>query len=168
VATTERVAQEVKPSNSKGAKNGKGGGADETGGKKGGKKKLIIIAVVALIAIGAGLKFTILAPKAASGPKKVAAPVKGAVQPLTPMTVNLADGHFLQVTISLQLTAAGGKEVDPAEASQAIITEFSNKPVVEVTGLKAREKAKEELVKALEKVYPKKVMDIYYTGFVTQ
>ena len=73
--------------------------------KKGGKLKLIIIAVVALLAIGAGLYFFVFA---GSGDDAEPAPVAGIVLPLDSVTVNLAGGGYLKVGVTLQLTEEAG------------------------------------------------------------
>ena len=153
----------------KGAKGSKGSDGEDGAPEAKSKKKLIIIAVVALLIAGVGAKFTILAPAAKTSAKPaVVKPVEGPIMPLTDMTLNLQDSHFLRVTIALVTIKGSAAITDTSMASQAIVDEFSNRSIVDLTGIKAREKAKAELVKALEKLYPKQIMDAYYTGFVMQ
>ncbi len=154
----------------KSSKKGKGGSDDEGGAKaKGGKKKLIIIAVVLLLAAGGAAKFTILAPKplSAAAAAKVK-PTPGPVVPMDELTLNLAGGHFLRLKMSIELTKGGSADMDLTEGVQAVIDEYSNKTVAELTGVKARTKAKDELVAALQKIYPKKILDAMYGEFVMQ
>ncbi|MCW2540443.1 MAG: flagellar basal body-associated protein FliL [Frankiales bacterium] len=178
MATTEAEAPNRFAKSNANAKDVKSGGKDggkkdAAGKKKGGKKKIIMI-VLALVLVAAALKFTVLKPKVDNTPAGKAAAAaaaldatKGEVLPITDVTANLTDGHFLRVAVALQLTKSAGT-VDPSEASEAIITQFSGQSVAALTGEKAREKNKAELVKKLQKLYPKKVMDVYYTAFVTQ
>ncbi|MEA2147877.1 MAG: flagellar protein FliL [Solirubrobacteraceae bacterium] len=179
MATTEAEAPNRFAKSNVNAEDAKAGRGKDTekGGKKakkkGGKKKIIMI-VLALILVAAALKFTVLKPKVDNSPAGKAAAAaaaldatKGEVLPLTDVTANLTDGHFLRVAIALQLTKSAGT-VDPSEASEAIITQFSGQSVAALTGEKARAKNKTELLKSIEKLYPKKVMDLYYTAFVTQ
>jgi flagellar basal body-associated protein FliL len=155
----------------KGGKGGKGGdGADGAAAAAGGKSKLklIVVAVLMLVVAGAAAKFLLLAPAKSTGPKAAPKPEAGPVMPLDDMTLNLQDNHFLRVSIGL-VTIKGSKAiVDTSEAKQAIVDEYSNKSVVDLTGLKARDRARQELVKQLGKAYPMQIMDVYYTGFVMQ
>jgi hypothetical protein len=51
---------------------------------------------------------------------------------------------------------------------QAVIDEYSNRSVTSLTGKAARDKAKGELLANLQKIYPKKLLDLTYTEFVMQ
>jgi flagellar FliL protein len=131
------------------------------------KKKLIIIVVVLLLGVGAGYWF-VLKPKGAdSGP-----PEPGTVVPLDHVQINLAEGHYLRVGLSLQLTAdAGGEghgEFDGSIALDSAIEVFSGLSVAEVAKDGQRAKLKKELVHLLEERYHGDVMDVYFTEFVTE
>jgi flagellar basal body-associated protein FliL len=76
--------------------------AAEEPAKKGGKKKLIFMVVAGVLVLGAAAHFTVLKPKAASA--AAAKPVPGKILSVPTQTLNLADGHLLQVGIGLQLT----------------------------------------------------------------
>jgi flagellar protein FliL len=165
----DRIANEVA---GKGAKGGAKGGPGDTGkgkgkpaGKKKSKKVKIAVLVVVLLVLGALAKFTVLAPSAPAGGAK---PVPGPVVAMTDMTLNLASGHYLRIKIGLQTVKGVSEELDTSEASQAVIDQFSDRPVAELTGLAARSKAKAELLGRLQKVYPKQIMDVIYTEFFTQ
>jgi flagellar FliL protein len=132
---------------------------------------IIIIAVVLLGGGGAGAFFMLKSDKAAAVP----APVKGTVVVKldSDLTINLADGHYLKLGFALQETAdAGTQSVDPSEAINLAIDEYTGKTVAELSTEKGRDAVKEELLKQIVKAYTEdkvqKVMDIYYTAFVTQ
>jgi flagellar FliL protein len=159
---------------------------DET---KGGRSRLKLIAIIlpALLLVGGGVYWFVLAPTSetstsasASGeegeeggsaeeggeasPSSTYKP--GAVVPVDPVTINLAGGHYLKVGLLLQATADAGEEVPPGKAADCLITEFSGKTVDELATAEGRDAAKEELLKAIKKTYEKKVYEIYYTTFV--
>lgn len=164
-ATAPARVASAKPSAVKTAgKGGAGTTPDEQEAKgKGGKKKLILIVLILVIAGVAG-KFLLMP----SGPKKPAAPKPGPVVQLDEMTVNLAGGHFLRLQVAIE-TVAGSKPIEEnAKAQQDIITVFSDRKMTDLAGETARNAAKDELVKLLQKDYPKQVMDVYYTAFVMQ
>jgi len=137
--------------------------------KKSSKKMLIIIvAAVVLLGGGAGAFFMMK-----GGSKAVAAPKKGTVVAISdPLTVNLADSHYLKLQFSLQQTTDAGEDVDTSEAINLAIDEYTGKTVAELSTEKGRTAVKEELLAKLVKAYTvedkQEVMDIYYTQFVTQ
>jgi flagellar FliL protein len=140
-------------------------------GPKKSKKKLIIIVVLVLALAGGGY-FMFLKPK---GPAVVPPPEPGAVLKLDPITLNLADGRYLKLGLALQFTVEagaggghGGAEPDGSHALDLAIAQLSNRKITELNSAEAREKAKEELKKAVEKAYHEAVMDVYFTEFVMQ
>jgi flagellar FliL protein len=165
----DRVASEAaaKPAKggAKGAPGETGKGKDKKAGKKRSKKKIVVLAVVVLLVLGAVAKFTLLAPSAS---KREAKPVPGPVVAMTDMTLNLAGGHYLRIKLALQTVEGTSEELDTSEASQAVIDQFSDRPVAELVGEAARLKAKKELLGKLQKIYPKQIMDVIYTEFFTQ
>ncbi len=145
-------------------------------------KKLLIIVIAAVLVLGgggAGAYFFYFAKK---GPTKSAAQleaeaeaklVEGKVIPLDAITINLAEGHFLKVRMSLQLTADVAEKLDGGKATQLLISEFSYKSVAELSSNKARDELMEELRKKIKVGYKTKegvlqVMDVYLTEFVMQ
>jgi flagellar FliL protein len=164
----DRIANETTGKGAKGGGKaapgdaGKGKGAQP--GKKSKKKKIIILAVVVLM-LAAVAKFTVLAP---SGSAKDAKPVPGQVVAMNDMTLNLAGGHYLRIKLALQTVEGTPAELDTSKAAQAVIDQFSDRPVTELSGEAARSKAKKELLGKLQKVYPKQIMDVIYTEFFTQ
>jgi flagellar FliL protein len=128
------------------------------GGKK--KKKLVLVLVVVVLLGGAG--WFVLRPSSGGG-----APVPGEVVPLEPIQVNLAGGHYLKVGIALQLVE-GGEKVDGSKALDAVIEQFSGRPMDELTQPVQREKLKKALGAELDHRYDGEVMGVYFTDFVTQ
>jgi flagellar FliL protein len=136
------------------------------GAPKKSKKKLFIMVgalVVALAAGGGG--YVMLAPKKAEAKP---APVAGKVAPLEAITVNLADGHFLKLKMSLQATAEAKELPDGSKAQNLAIDMFSNRTVAELSSNTERQRAKAELTEQVNKAYKEEVMDVYFTEFVMQ
>lgn len=141
------------------------------GKKKGGKKKLLIIALVVLLAGGAAYWFLLKPAPPADGAAAVVeepAPDPGAVLVVEPISLNLADGHYLRIGIGLQLTADVAEEPDTARALDLVVALFSQRPVAEVTTTEGRDALKAELLRQLEEAYEGEVMDVYFTDYVTQ
>jgi flagellar FliL protein len=136
-------------------------------------KKLLMIIVIAVVLLGgggAGAFFMLSGNKA----EAKAAPTKGIVTPIeNALTINLADGHYLKLAFSLQETADAGTEaVDTSEAIELAIDEYTGKTVAELSIEKSREAIKADLLAKIIKAYTEdkvqKVMNLYYTSFVTQ
>ena len=138
--------------------------------KKSNKMMLIIIAAaVVLLGGGAGAFFMMKGDSA-----EAKAPDKGSVTAIDdPLTINLADSHYLKLQFALQQTAdAGSESVDTSEAINLAIDEYTGKTVAELSTEKGRETIKEDLLAKIVKAYTEEkkemVMGIYYTQFVTQ
>jgi flagellar protein FliL len=134
--------------------------------KKSKKKLIIIVLAVVLLGGGGGGAYFMLGSsgKSAAKPK----PVPGVVVPLDAITVNLTGGHYLKIHLALQATADAGDKVDGSQALDLTVAQFSNHDMAEYSSEAGRAKAKAELLKAVEKAYDDKVMDIYFTEFVMQ
>jgi flagellar FliL protein len=130
------------------------------------KKKLLIIVLAAVLLLGGGGGGYLLLGSGKSGAKPK--PKPGAVVPLDAITVNLAGGHYLKIHMALQATADAGDKVDGSQALDLTVTQFSDRPMAELASPEGRAKAKEQLLKAVEKAYEGKIMDIYFTEFVMQ
>ena len=135
------------------------------------KKKLIIMLAVVLVALiggGAGGYFMFKPAEAEAEPE----PVAGVVVPLDALTINLADGHYLKLKLSLQATADAVEAPDGSKALDIAIDLFSNRPMAELFSNEERVRAKEELKVKVVKAYTeedvKMVMDVYFTTFVIQ
>jgi flagellar FliL protein len=143
--------------------------AAEDGGRKGGRKKLVAVGLVLLAVAGGSYVFL-----GRGGPAEPAPPEPGQVLQLDPITLNLADGHYLKLGLALQFTAEagagghGGGELDGSQALDLAIDQLSNRKVTELNSAEARRQAKEELVKEVGEAYHHGVMDVYFTEFVMQ
>ena len=139
---------------------GKKKGKDAQGAKK---KKLIILVVLLLVVGGAAYKILVPPPK--PGP-----PAAGDSVVLDPLTLNLTDGHYLQVAVAIDLVQgkATKDKFEPAAADQAIIDEFSNRSVASLSSRAARTQSLADLVTQMKKDYPGKVFDAHFTKFVMQ
>jgi len=153
---------------------------DDTKGKKGkdgkekGGKSNLIPAVVLALGLAAGGYFMggSGGGTAADAKEKPEAPVPGGIATMDPMSVNLADGHFLKVGVAVEL-AEGIEpgEFEKGEISKAkdlIIDRVAGLPMDQLTSPEGRKKVKEELTKAAKKIYPDEVLDLYFTDFVMQ
>lgn len=150
----------------KGTGNGKAGAPGESKDKPRKSKKVkVIVLVTVLLLVGALAKFTVLAPSSSA---EAAKPVKGPVVAMTDMTLNLADSHYLRLTLALQTIKGTNEELDTSEAAQLVISEYSNRTVASLTGEAARMKVQADLLAKLQKAYPKEIMSVYYTEFVMQ
>ena len=135
-----------------------------------GKKSMLVkiaVAVVLLLVAGAAVKFTVLAPKKAAAATAVK-PTPGPVIAMDEMTLNLDGGHFLRMKLSIETTKGTSADLDMTEGTQAAIDVYSNRSVDALTGEKARTATKNALVAKLQKIYPKKILDVFYTEFVMQ
>ena len=139
--------------------------------KKSNKMMLIIIAAAVVLLGGGGGAFLMLKGDSASAAKT---PDKGSVTPIEdPLTINLADSHYLKLQFSIQQTSdAGSESVDTSEAIELAIDEYTGKSVAELSTENGRAAIKADLLAKVVKAYTvdgtQEVMDLYYTAFVTQ
>ncbi|WP_028050732.1 flagellar basal body-associated protein FliL [Cellulomonas sp. URHD0024] len=169
------IEQRVISGSKIGASNKIGGGSitptaepeSEAPSKKKSKKKLMVVVLVAVLAVGGGAYWFL---GRGGTPAAEAAPEKGVVLTIDPVSLNLAQGHYLRLGLALQLTKkVGTTDVpDTAEALDMAISLFSGHTVAEVTDPKTRAALKAQLVTELGKAYDGKVMDVYLTNYVTQ
>jgi flagellar FliL protein len=144
--------------------------AAEAAPEKKKSKKLLILIIAAVLLVGAGVGgFLMFRGGGSDKPAAAPEPEPGAVVRMTdPITVNLADGHFLKLQFALQATATAAEEPDPNKAIDLAITQYSGMSLAVLSTPKGREQAKDDLVGALKKAYKGDVMDVYLTTFVTQ
>ncbi|WP_432830407.1 flagellar basal body-associated FliL family protein [Dactylosporangium sp. CA-092794] len=133
-------------------------------------RKLIMIVAIALVALVGGVGgYLMFAPKQASAEP---APKPGVVAPLDAIAINLADGHYLKLKMTLQATAEVAEAPDGSKALDIAITQFSNRDRAGLLTAEGRDQAKQELVADVVKAYTvdkkKEVMDVYFTTFVIQ
>ena len=106
---------------------------------------------------------------AAGGPTTTAPPEPGVMVTIEPLSLNLADGHYLRLGMALQLTEEVGEEApDTARALDLAIALFSGRTVAEVSDPATRDALTAELAHQLEETYEGEVMDVYLTNYVTQ
>jgi flagellar FliL protein len=151
------------------AKDEKKDAAEETPKKS--KKKLIIIVLAAVLLIGGGLGGYLMFFKSSKAAAKPA-PVAGVVAPLDATTINLADGHYLKLKMSLQATNKVAEAPDGSKALDIAINLYSNQSSTSLLTKEGRDKSKEQLKAQVVKAYTVKdeeeIMDVYFTTFVIQ
>lgn len=129
-------------------------------------RKVVVVAFI-LVALG-GAAFFFLKPSGSSEPALPPPPVPGAVVPVDPVSVNLADGHYLRLAFTMQLTSTAGEEIQQAKALDIAIALYSGRTMEEVNDGARREELKVELAHQLAEAYEGEVMDVYLTDYVTQ
>jgi flagellar FliL protein len=157
-------------------------GNTEAGGKsKKSRKKLVIIvvAVLVLLAVGAFVGKGLLAKPAAPEPDPKT--VAGNVVTLAPITLNLADGRYLKLTLALQLSkaatpvagsvdaaAAAVPALDGAKALDAAIGVLGRYNYAQLLAPGGRAGAQKALSVQVAKRYPGDVLGVYFTEFLMQ
>ncbi len=153
-----------------------GEGEEDGEKKKGGLKKKLIILVGALV-LGYGAWSMVLQPMLFPPHYKAGEKVPaGKIVSLPQNTINLSDGHLLQVTVAMQQTA-------PAETStladedpkflNAEIDVFGALTMPDLLNPAGREAAQASLLAAFQKIAgtsegAQQISAIYLTSFVTQ
>jgi flagellar protein FliL len=154
---------------------------EATEGKaKGGKRKLVLVVVpLVLVLAGAGLfvtgKLPFLGAAAAeeSEPAEPEPPAEpdGAIVPLAPITLNLADGHYLKVGLALHLASAKTPPLAEGEDARALdetIRLLGARTKAELITPEGCEAAKGELTAAIAAAFTDRVARVYFTEFVMQ
>jgi flagellar FliL protein len=146
---------------------------EEEKGKKGGPKKIVMI-VVALAVVGVGAKMTVLkSPPAEAGAATTTTVLGGDLVAVEPMSVNLADGHYLKVGVAIELVEGGDakyfeKAGKPNKVRDLIITTAATRTMADLATAEGKEKFRTELDKGSEKLYKDEYHGIYLTEFVMQ
>jgi flagellar FliL protein len=147
---------------------------EDTDAKGGGKKKFIIIAAVAAVGIGGYVYGSGSAP-AATAVTTTTLPPALALGPMVDMpavNLNLADGHYLRVAVTLALAPDVGEEeakaFNGAVAKDLTVSTLSGRKVEELATAKGRDDAKEELAKEIEAAYGEMIVGVFFTDFVTE
>jgi flagellar FliL protein len=139
---------------------------EETKPKRKKRKLLVVIGAVVLVAGGAAA-YVLLGR--GGEPAAEPTPVPGAVLTVEPVSLNLADGHYLRLGLALQLTEEAGEHApDTARALDLAIALFSGRTVAEVSDPATRAALTAELATQLAEAYDGEVMDVYLTNYVTQ
>ena len=143
--------------------------ATEEAPKKSKKKLIMIIAIVVVLLGGGAGGYFMFKPSSAAAEEVL---VAGVVVPLDAVTINLADGHYLKLKITLQATDKAAEAPDGSKALDAAIELYSNMDSTKLLTTEGREKSKADLKAAVIKAYTvkkeKEIMDVYFTTFVIQ
>lgn len=143
--------------------------APEAAPAKKSRKGLVVVLAVVLVLGGAAAYYFLGMKGGEAAPAAEPEPVAGAVVAVEPISMNLADGHYLRLGFELQLTEEVGEEVpDTGKAVDAAIALFSGRSVSEVSDAATRDALKAELLHQIEELYEGEVMDLYLTNYVTQ
>lgn len=148
--------------------------AEGSGGKK--KMLVVIVGTAVVVLIAAGLMFKMLLGP--SEPAKDPATEPGAVVALEDdMTLNLMDGKYLKMKLSLQLSEAatakaGGekalKAFDGSKARDAAIDILGHYTMDQLLKPENKEKARDALSKEVGERYEGDIIKVYFTDFVMQ
>ena len=151
--------------------------AAETAAKPKGKRKLVLVVGLVAVLGTAGLAYPKLTHKKPAGYRSVAVAVpNGPIESLDPVTINLSDGHLLQVGVAVQLTlAADAKKVTAMDPRilDAVISTFSAWTYPNLLGPTGHEQARQQLEVRLRSLFPPvggapQVAGVYFTSFVMQ
>jgi flagellar protein FliL len=159
------------------AKKGKKKGKKEKGGKSN-----LVPAVVLAVGIAAGGYFMGGSGGAEPAVAEAVEPeiVEGPLLGVEALTVNLADGHYLRVAVSLQLTdqyedvevGEHGEELlshhDDTRIRDVLISLLGGRDASELSSAEGRDHARHELHEAANGLLDDAVMEIYFTEFVIQ
>jgi len=158
-------------------------GTDQPGSEqpKKSRKKLFIIVAVLLVVLGAGGfvgKGMLAKP---SEPEPDPKTVAGHVDTLAPITLNLADGRYLKLTLALQLSEAASPppgsvdeaagavpELNGARALDAAISVLGQHTYRELLAPGGQARAQRSLSARVRKLYPGEVLGVYFTEFLMQ
>ena len=148
--------------------------------KKGGKGKLVL-GVLLVVGLAAGYFLGMKGGKKAEAQAGAAgvpgAPTTTVLKPpgeildLEPITLNLADGRFLKIGVSLQLAKGSSAEhmkTESAKALDATIALFGARTYAQLTAPGGRDQAKAELSQKVAGLYEGNVLGVYFTNFVMQ
>lgn len=127
------------------------------------RSKKLVLSVVAVFALGGGGYWLLR-------PHPTPPPTGGAVVALQSTTLNLVGGHYLKISIAVQLVkgSISADQFSTGHVAQLMIDEFSNRTVAAVSSGAARGKLRADLLAKVRKAYPGEVYDLFLTEFVTQ
>lgn len=168
-------------------KKNKDADADGDGKKKSGKPRIVAGIICVALAAGAyvmGSRSS--APAAGAGEPATtttlelfdgcrAEPEPGVpetIVDLPEMSINLADGHYLRVAVSLGLCAdvvlAEGEEFKSAPAKDIIVSTLSGLNMDDLGQSSGREEARKTLTEKISAAYPGEAYAVFFVEFVTQ
>lgn len=168
-----------------------GDDADEDAGKSGGKGKLLPAIVLSVGLLGAGYFLgggggggSAAAPVAEASTEVVEEEEEhhelGTLISLDAINVNLSDGHFLRIAVTLELSEEKSEYVaaktkkdktyafPSAPAADMVLAVFSGRVMSDLQTPEGRDAARIALEEAVHGVYGDDVVHIYLTEFVMQ
>ncbi|MBD3785209.1 MAG: flagellar basal body-associated FliL family protein, partial [Micrococcales bacterium] len=136
-------------------------------------KKMLVVIVLVVALAGAGAWYFLKGSSSGSASEPTPTATSGPVVDLDSLTLNLADGRYLKLGLSLEVTeeakAAAGKDgVNGAKARDAAISILGQRTYEQMLTPKTRAAAIGSVVKEIEKRYDGDVIDVYVTEFVMQ
>lgn len=166
---------------------------DDKDAAEGGKKKSPVMLIGLCVAL-AGVGYMLGGRKAGAGdaaattttivqlegcaPGTDAATAGHHTHDLESMSINLTDGHYLRVTVSLGLCpgvvapSSDGKPVEgalnTAPAKDIIVSTLSGNSMETLSEPEGRENIKELLTQRLANEYPEEIHEVYFLEFVMQ
>jgi flagellar FliL protein len=156
--------------------------------KSGGSKRIVTAAIMSVAMLGGGFFIggkmsggAAAAPVAEAATDEEAVPEEktelGELVDLEAVNVNLQDGHFLRIAVTLELDphkeSGGGHGAEEAvfpaaPAADLVLTTFSGRAMDELATASGREAARETLLEAVTEAYHGDVVSLYFTEFVMQ
>ncbi len=152
-------------------------GGEEPEEKKKGKAKKMIIIVLGVAVLGYAAWSMMLKPMLFPPHYKPGEPVPaGKIMSLPQNTIDLSDGHLLQVTVALQLTAPAQQAaltLDDPKFLNAEIDVFGALTMPDLLNPVGRDAAETSLLAACQKIAgnsegAQQISGVYLTQFVTQ
>lgn len=140
---------------------------------KGGGKSNLVPAIVLAVGIAAGGYFMGGSSEAAPAGEAATTTVPaGEIVTMDPISVNLADGHFLKVGLGVQLSESGNAEEFPkgpmAKVKDMLIDELAGANMAELATKEGKDKVKHALTERAKEEFEGEVLDFYFTDFVMQ
>lgn len=155
--------------------------ADNKAGTGKGKGKMGKIALVAMLALGAAAGYTLNGGgggEAAAGATATTAPPEpGAMISIAPLSLNLADDHYLKVGIAVQLVDGTVSGEEGAEAwlgehgpvvRDLVISQLGGAHVAEFANADARDVVRSALLAEANERLDHTVFALYFTEFIMQ
>jgi flagellar FliL protein len=143
--------------------------------KKRGRKRLVIGLLILAVVGAAAYKFVLapVAPTKAAAIAKAAAPVPlpGVLVTTDAVTVNLADGHYLRISVAMQFTSkvSAAKPPDPAAALDQMINYLTGMSADVLNTSAGLASAKSALTARISSAYPKDpLLQLFVTSYVIQ
>ncbi|MHB8189193.1 MAG: flagellar basal body-associated FliL family protein [Ferrimicrobium sp.] len=145
--------------------------------KKGGKKKLLLVALVIVLAGAVGGYFFLFSAKKTPNHKAPKLIVVGPNFNIPQLTTNLADGHIVQVSMTLELAAGDTTQeviADEAKLEDTAILVFGSMTYSQLLPTSGRTAAEMTLASQFNQVLATgnpphdSIVNVYFTSFIVQ